>query len=117
MVQFDTETSGIDPHIAQLLCAQFGNKEDQIVVDCLTIDILNYKNILQEKFIIGQNLKFDIQFLYNYEIIPKRVYDTMIVEQLLYLGYPKGMISFSLAAIADRRLKIDLDKSIRGQII
>lgn len=117
LVQFDTETSGIDPHIAQLLCAQFGNKEDQIVVDCLTIDILNYKNILQDKFIIGQNLKFDIQFLYNYEIIPKRVYDTMIVEQLLYLGYPKGMISFSLAAIADRRLKIDIDKSIRGQII
>lgn len=45
------------------------------------------------------------------------VYDTMIVEQLLYLGYPAGIISFSLAAIAQRRLGIDIDKSIRGQII
>jgi DNA polymerase I-like protein with 3'-5' exonuclease and polymerase domains len=41
----------------------------------------------------------------------------MIVEQLLYLGYPAGIISFSLAAIAQRRLGIDIDKSIRGQII
>jgi DNA polymerase I-like protein with 3'-5' exonuclease and polymerase domains len=41
----------------------------------------------------------------------------MIVEQLLYLGYPSGMISYSLAAVAQRRLNISIDKSIRGQII
>ena len=45
------------------------------------------------------------------------VYDTMIVEQLLYLGYPSGQISYSLKEIAWRRLNVDLDKSIRGQII
>jgi hypothetical protein len=27
VVQFDTETSGRDPHICKLLCAQFGNKQ------------------------------------------------------------------------------------------
>ena len=41
----------------------------------------------------------------------------MIVEQLLHLGYPAGVISYSLAAIAKRRLNIDIDKSIRGEII
>lgn len=41
----------------------------------------------------------------------------MIVEQLLYLGYPSGLISFSLKGVAERRLGIDIDKSTRGEII
>lgn len=118
-IQFDTETSGRDAHISALLCAQFGSKREdiQIVVDCLTIDIKNYKGLLENRFIIGQNLKFDLQFLYNYGIIPRRVYDTMIVEQLLHLGYPSGQISYSLKEIALRRLNINIDKTVRGEII
>ena len=41
----------------------------------------------------------------------------MIVEQLLHLGYPAGIISYSLASVAKRLLGIDIDKTIRGQII
>lgn len=119
VLQYDSETDGKDARICNILCIQFGNKEKdfQIVVDCTTIDITIYKDILEGTLLIGQNLKFDLQFLYNYGIVPRNVYDTMIVEQLLYLGYPAGIISFSLAAIAQRRLGIDIDKSIRGQII
>lgn len=102
---------------------QFGSPDgtNQIVVDCSTIDPLLYKEVLESRYIIGQNLKFDLQFLYNYRIIPRKVYDTMIVEQLLYLGFPPagkpGGISYSLAAIAKRYLDIDIDKTIRGEII
>lgn len=122
MIQFDTETKGVDAHISPVLCAQFGNrKEDvQIVVDATTIDLKLYKSILETKLVIGQNLYFDLQFMYNYGIVCLNVYDTMIVEQLLHLGYPpvsKGGPSMSLASIADRRLGIYIDKSIRGQII
>jgi DNA polymerase I-like protein with 3'-5' exonuclease and polymerase domains len=119
ILQYDSETTGVDARICDLLCVQFGNKEKdfQIVVDTTTVSILLYKFILEDKYIVGQNLKFDLQFLYNYGIIPRKVYDTMIVEQLLYLGYPSGTISYSLASIAQRRLGIDIDKSIRGQII
>lgn len=119
LVQFDTETSGRDAHIDKLLCAQFGNKtaDIQIVVDCVTTDIRLYKDVLESKLVIGQNLKFDLQFLYNYGIVPLNVYDTMIVEQLLYLGYPSGQISFSLKEIAWRRLGINIDKTVRGEII
>ena len=119
VLQYDSETTGRDARICNILCIQFGNKSKdfQIVVDCTTIDIMVYKDILESKLLIGQNLKFDLQFLYNYGIVPRNVYDTMIVEQLLYLGYPAGIISFSLAAIAQRRLGIVIDKSIRGQII
>lgn len=119
MFQFDSETTGRDCHINDFLCVQFGNIEgtEQIVVDTTTVNILNYKNYIESHFMIGQNLKFDIQFLYNYNIIPRKVYDTMIVEQLLYLGYPSGTISYSLKAIADRYLGINIDKSVRGEII
>ena len=118
-LQYDSETTGVDSHLCDILCVQFGSrdKDFQIVIDTTTIDIRNYKEVLESKLIIGQNLKFDLQFLYNYSIIPRKVYDTMIVEQLLHLGYPSGVISYSLASIAKRRLNIDIDKSIRGQII
>lgn len=123
VIQFDTETTGKNPHLCNLLCAQFGNKEAnaQIVVDCSTIDITLYKDILESVYLIGHNLKFDLQFLYKYNIIPRKVYDTMIVEQLLYLGYPSignfGGIGYSLKAVAERYLNIDIDKSTRGEII
>ena len=119
IVQFDTETSGRDPHVCKVLCAQFGNREAgiQIVVDTSTIDLLLYKDILEKKLLVGHNLKFDIQFLYNYEIIPTKVYDTMIIEQLLHLGFDNKFFHYSLQAVAERRLKIDIDKTTRGEII
>lgn len=118
-VQYDSETDGRDAHVNHLLCVQFGNKEAnaQIVVDCSTIDIKRYKDILETKLVVGHNLKFDLQFLYNYGIIPLKVYDTMIVEQMLYMGYPSGQVSFSLKETAWRRLNINIDKTVRGEII
>ena len=119
LVQFDTETSGRDPHVCKILCMQFGNREAgiQIVVDTLTTDILLYKEILETKLLIGHNLKFDIQFLYNHGIIPTQVWDTMIIEQLLHLGFDSKFFHYSLQAVAERRLKIDIDKTTRGEII
>lgn len=119
IVQFDSETSGRDPHICKILCIQFGNKkaDTQIVVDALTVDITIFKNILESKLIVGHNLKFDIQFLFQYNIIPRNVYDTMIVEQFLFLGYDIKHFHYSLKDVGLRRLNIDIDKSTRGEII
>lgn len=119
IVQFDSETSGRDPHICKILCVQFGNKQAniQIVVDTETINIVHYKDILENKLLIGHNLKFDIQFLYNHQIIPTKVWDTMIIEQLLHLGFNNKYFHYSLQAVAERRLKIDIDKTTRGEII
>lgn len=119
IIQYDSETDGKDAHLCKLLCAQFGNDRNdcRIVVDTCTIDIKRYKDILESKMLIGHNLKFDLQFLYNYEIIPRKVYDTMIVEQLLHLGWPAGQISYSLKEVAWRRLGINIDKTVRGEII
>lgn len=119
IIQFDTETTGREPHLCKLLSMQFGSMDGniQIVVDCSTVNPIDYKDFIESHTILGQNLKFDLQFLFNYGIIPTRIYDTMIIEQLLYLGYPSGQIYYSLKAIAERRLDINLDKTVRGEII
>ena len=119
IIQLDSETSGRDPHLCNLLCVQFGNdKADaRIVVDTSTVDIRKYKDLLESKMCLGHNLKFDLQFLYNYHIIPRKIYDTMIVEQLIYLGWPAGQVSYSLKEVAWRRLHINIDKTVRGEII
>lgn len=119
-VQFDTETSGLDAHSDKILTMQFGDYtgETQIVVDCSSgISPLLYKQILEEKFLIGQNLKFDFQFLFQLSIIPTKFYDVMVAEQVLYLGYPESEITYNLHDICYRYLGIYLDKSVRGKII
>ena len=119
VLQYDSETTCKDPHLGEILCIQFGNKEKdfQIVIDTTSIDINNYKEILENALLIAHNAKFDLQWLYNHRIIPRKIYDTMIVEQLLYLGYPSGTIKYSLKEVAYRRLGVELDKSVRGDII
>ena len=119
VIQLDSETTGRDAHLCDFLCVQFGNDkaDKRIVVDCTTVDIRRYKDLLESKLCILQNAKFDLQFFFNYGIIIRKVYDTMIVEQLLHLGWPAGQISYALNAIADRRLHINIDKTVRGEII
>ena len=119
VIQYDSETKGRNPHLCEVLTAQFGNKarDLQIVVDATTVDLLLYKEVLETKLIIGHNLKFDLQFLYKYGIIPKKIWDTMIIEQLLHLGFDNRFFRYALDAVAERRLGIHIDKSVRGEII
>lgn len=118
-IQFDTETSGRDSHINELLCIQFGNidKTIQIVIDTNSIPIENYKIILESKELIVQNGKFDLQFCYKHNIIPTKIWDTMIIEQLLHLGYDRKYFHVGLKDILLRRFNINMDKSVRGEII
>jgi len=119
VVQCDSETTGRDAHLCHLLCVQFGNDlaDARIVVDCTCVDITLFKDVMESKRLILHNGKFDLQFFYNHGIIPRKIYDTMIAEQVMYLGYPSGIKQYSLQAVAMERLNVDIDKSIRGDII
>lgn len=118
-IQLDTETLGRDAHLVPILTLQMGNdaKDARVVVDATTIDITIYKNSLENKLCIGHNLKFDIQFLFKHGIILTNVFDTMIVEQLLHLGYDNKFFRYNLHDVALRYLGVELDKSVRGEII
>ena len=120
-VQFDTETKGLDPHTKELLTVQLGNKENQIVFDWTTLtkeEKLKLKEYFEsDRIFIGWNLMFDLGFLYVQDIWPNHIWDGMIAEKLLWLGYPAGVREMSLKAAAYNYLNYDLDKSVRGSII
>ena len=148
IVQFDTETMGLDPHTKELLTVQLGNKENQVVFDWTTLGVLE-KRILKDYFesdrvFLGWNLMFDLGFLYVNDIWPKHIWDGMIAEKLIFLGFPPVLsvelynelqlpdytpaydkdgilryyeLSYSLKASAERRCKINIDKTVRGKII
>lgn len=150
LVQFDTETMGLDCHTKALLTVQLGNKENQVVFDWTTLRG-EEKKILKEYFesdrvFLGWNLMFDLTFMYVQDIWPKHLWDGMLAEILIYLGCPPVLspevydkikipgyapvyatdnpnllkyyeLSYSLKAAAKRRCNVDLDKSVRGEII
>lgn len=117
IVGLDTETTGTEIWQGKLLTLQLGNKDNQVVIDCLTININYYKSYLEsDRLFIIHNAKFDLRWLYKEHIIIRNVYDTYLAEKILYLGFPPGIISLSLQACCDRYLHIYLDKTIRGKI-
>ena len=144
IAEADSETTGLNPHINSLICFQLGNKKKdiQIVIDCTSVDIKIYKEFLEKTLLIFHNAKFDLQFLYKQGIVPRKVYDTMVAEQVFYMGFSSVALplfkykqehydfpylfvkdsttvirlSFSLKAVLNRYLHIDIDKSIRDDI-
>jgi DNA polymerase I-like protein with 3'-5' exonuclease and polymerase domains len=146
IIQFDTETSGLDPYTKKLLCYQLGNKENQYVFDQSSYSIVLFKDLFESgRLFIGHNIGFDLKWCYKYDIWPKHVYDTMLAEQLIWLGYSRRAIppseykneeykfpylkkenkqthepyyeySCSLKAVGKNRLGIELDKTVRGKI-
>lgn len=117
IVGLDTETTGTEIWTGRLLLLQLGNKEDQVVIDCTTVDINQYKDYLESnRLFIIHNAKFDLRWLYKEHIVVRNVYDTYLGEKILFLGFPPGIVSLSLQACCDRYLHVYLDKTVRGKI-
>ncbi len=145
VVGVDSETQGLDPHKGTLLLLQLGCKEFQIVIDCTTIDISAYKEFLEsDRLFLFWNARFDLKWLFNYGIVPKRVWDGFLGEKLLWLGYPTVLspeswqrikeprydyvpangtkkpyyiIYMNLKKAGEMYCDIELDKTVRGKIL
>ena len=114
VIGFDTETRGFDPYTKELLSMQLGDGEKQYVIDCLSINPKLYKDILERKELIMHNAKFDLRFLYYQGIVPTKVFDTFLIERILTTGIDTARRS--LDAVTYKYCKVELDKSIRGNI-
>lgn len=111
-VEMDSETSGFSCHNDSLLCFQLGDFDNQWVIhpDYLP----HFKYLLENKTLLGQNIRFDLKFLYKNNIWPRRVWDTFLAESVLTCGLKQ--VRRDLATIARKRLNMDLDKSVRDNI-
>ena len=119
IIGVDTETSGIDVHTKQLLLLQLGCFDFQVVIDCRTVDILEYKSFLEnnKKLWLFWNAKFDLKFFLKHNIIIDNIYDGFLAEKLLWLGYQPGQHSMALKSAGFKYCNVELDKSVRGKII
>ena len=90
---FDTETTGIDPHNAELVGLSISFKSGEayyinfpnVYADAVAI-ISEFKEVFEDENIskTGQNIKFDMAILSWYEILVKGpLFDTMIAHYLL----------------------------------
>lgn len=115
-IDFDTETEGMDPYTCRLLSSQYGDSENQFVVDHNTISIKEFKELLSNKDICinMQNAKFDLRFLYKEGIVPSKVYDTYLAERVLNTGIKNARAG--LDHLVYKYCKQEMDKSIRGNI-
>jgi DNA polymerase I len=105
-VCFDTETTGLDVTIAELVGLAFCIKKNEAFYVPFPPDkeacikILSYfKDVLENESItkVGHNIKYDIQVLYNYDIHTKgEIFDTMVAH---YLIKPDGKHKLDALAV------------------
>lgn len=108
----DIYSPGLDPIVSKICMIQLGDEYNQFIIDARTEDCYFLKEILEDKNILKilHNAKFDIKhILYNYKILPKNVWDTMLCEKVLYNG---EKLKYSLEALADRYLGIKSTSSV-----
>ena len=114
-VGVDTETKRFDPSVeSDLLSLQLGDDKKQFVIDCGTVDIQIFKDIIERKLVLLQNAKFDLKFLYFFNIVPSKIYDTFLAERILTTGIPTARKG--LDALVWNYCKQHMDKSVRGSI-
>src|SRR6185437_15296816 len=117
-IMLDTETENFCPYSGDLLLLQLGDRDNQFVINCLTIDIKLLKPLLEDesKLFVLHNAKFDLKWLLHQDINIKRVYDTFLAECVLTSGIDKKDLRLSLLKLASDYLSVDLDKSVRARI-
>ena len=92
----DTETTGTDPLLAELVGLSFAISEGEAwYVPCRTQQVVEEFRMVYENpstLKVGQNLKYDLQVLANYGIqLRGPMFDTMIAHYLLHPEMRHGM--------------------------
>lgn len=117
---FDLETTGLDCFVDKILLCQIKTKNEIFVFDWQKLGkkYTDYLiQLIQEKFLIGHNLTFDIKFIkHNTQIWLTHLFDTMIVENVITNGLSTNRYP-SLEDLALKYLNIKLDKTVREKFI
>jgi len=112
----DTETEGFFNHNKKIVMLQISDGKDTYVIDTRGNNyVKKLIGILEDKLIIGQNLKFDYKFLKMEGIVLNNIYDTFLAECILTNGLQDRQLG--LGAISEKYIGKSLDKSVRNQFI
>lgn len=107
---------GLDPYLSEIRLLQIGLSDCVYVIDCwacpnviIFADLMRSEQVLK----IGHNFKFDMKMMMcQWGFRFRRIYDTMLAAQLLSNGISAhARAGYKLSVVAERYLKVDLDKS------
>lgn len=123
LLALDTETTSLDVLNTDLLMLQLGTEDGkQFVFDMRNIPVERFRGLLEERsrIFIGHNIKFDYNVLKARKILLNNVYDTMVVDQVIYNGmydmpYIRKNHRFSLAGVYKHYFNESIDKEVRQQ--
>jgi Steigviridae DNA polymerase I len=112
----DTETEGFFDYSNKIVMLQLSDGIDSYIIDTRGNNyVKQLRGRLEDKLILGQNLKFDYKFLKAEGIVLRNIYDTFLAECILTNGLKDRLLG--LGAISEKYLGKSLDKSIRNQFI
>lgn len=119
-IYVDTETTGLDPYQAKVLTVQIYDGEFAFIVDATTgvdLTILNPLWNNSDILKVFHNSAYDLKIIYKMSggVLAEPIYDTMITERMLVAGLTE--LKTGLAAVAKRRLNVELDKSVRDTFV
>lgn len=112
-ISVDTETTDYNPREGKIVMLQIGDPYDQFVIDVRKVPLLLFKELIESKTIVGQNLGYDFKWLFHNGIRINKLYDIMIAEAVLYCGYEDW--GYGLDSLAQRYCNAYLDKSTRNE--
>jgi DNA polymerase-1 len=108
---FDTETTGLNPHVHTVRLLQIAaQSQPTLVIDLWAIaDLSPIQELFQSAALkVAHNLAFDWMFLHSIDVqVTLPVFDTVLGYKVLQAGIPK---SAKLAHVANDLLGVTLDK-------
>jgi DNA polymerase I-like protein with 3'-5' exonuclease and polymerase domains len=108
-----------DPYTSKVLTLQLGNRFNQFVIDCESVDFIPYVKPLFENpniLKIFTNAFFDLRFIFHWGINTKNICDIFLNEIILTRGLTKPKGYRSLGGMTERYLGIKLNKEVREEI-
>lgn len=121
VIEVDTEGTGLDPYESKTTLLQIGTGSNVYVFDTRfesdfsDIDLSIFKNVLTNPGIVKilHNANYDMKMIKvqgGYYL--NNIYDTMIAEQLLFLGVKER--GFALGNLVEKYLGLTMNKEPRG---
>lgn len=114
IIEVDSETTGLDPLVDKMVLLQIGTPGKSFVFDVRKerVEAKIFKELLEniKTLKLLQNAVFDYEMLVsNFDIHMNRIYDTMLAEQLMYLGLHNKS---NLQTLVAKYLHLNMPKDI-----